>query len=317
MTKNTNIAVIIRQSGERTIDLCKRFVEDQVDSRNIMVINEVPFSKAVRRTFEIGLDFKFPWTLAIDADVLIQENAVRAMISKAECELENTFSFNFRVHDKFFTSPRYGGPHLYRTNIFHKALKYFPSEETIRPESIIGEILHEKEGIENILYDRVVGIHDYEQWYRDVYRKAFVHANKHGNNYVQSFLKYWSRMMDRDLDYRVALVGLCHGIAFHKKVEIDIRKLPIDYSENDLLKDLEEKKPLDLYDYSPEEDIYKYVDSITYSSTHPRLSELGTFTKNAQPLRIVPGLIFYSINKVSGRIYKWANTPAKKKSRSQ
>jgi hypothetical protein len=304
-----DVVVIIRSVGERTLNLCRRIVQCQVDPTNIVVINEVPFSKAVRKTFEIGLDFKLPWTLAVDADVLLEKNAISTIISKAERELPNTFSFNVKSFDKFFVSPRYGGPHLYRSSLLEKALSCLPSEEFIRPETIVGEILHEKEGIENIIYECVLSIHDYEQWYRDIYRKAYVHANKHGNMYVESFLKYWSRMMNEDLDYKVALVGLCHGIATNRKINIDIRTLPMNYYENGLLKNIGEKKPLEKFELSSEDDVLQFVNSILYSCKNPRLSELNTFMRNTKPIRVVPGLIAYLVNKVSGRIYQWAKSP--------
>lgn len=305
MDKLSDVAVIIRTCGERTLDICKGLVEEQVDSKNIVIINEVPFSKSVRKTFEIGLDYHLPWTLAVDADVLIAKNAISDIIKVADSFDDQAFKFNGRVSDKLFLRPRVGGIHLYRSCHFEVALKMIPTEEFIRPETHIAEMLQQKENLSNPILGVMMGLHDYEQWYRDIYRKAFVHANKHGNNYVKSFLRNWSERMDEDKDYKVALIGLCHGIAAREKIIIDIRTLPMNYEDNELLNEIEEKSPLNMD--SLEGNPSHYVESILYANRHPRLSELKEMFRKAGPLRAAPGLIFYLLNKLSASGYRWAN----------
>lgn len=304
MPKIGDVAVIIRHCGERTLDICQQLVKEQVQGENITVISEIPFSNAVRKTFEIGMDFHLPWTIAIDADVLISKNAIAEMIESASVFDHRTFKFTAKVGDKLFLKPRQGGIHLYRTSYLDTALKMFPGEEFIRPETHIAEMLSQEKNLQNPVFELIIGIHDYEQWYRDIYRKAFVHANKHGKNYVESFLRNWAKKMDDDLDYKVALIGLCHGIAIREKVAIDIRTLPINYLENELLKDIYEKPPLTEAFF--DEDPHRYIDSILFSLNHPRLQELNTLIKRAGPIRVIPGLFFYLINKLSARGYQWA-----------
>ena len=305
MTICSDVAVVIRTCGERTLEICKQLVEEQVEHKNIVVINEIPFSKAVRKTFEIGLDYHLPWTLAIDADVLIAKNAIREVIKAAHDYDQKTFKFTGRVCDKLFLKPRAGGIHLYRSCHLEAALKIFPTEEFIRPETQIADMLQQKGNLSNPFLGVMVGIHDYEQWYRDIYRKAFVHANKHGNSYVTGFLRNWSKRMNEDNDYKVALVGLCHGIAAREKIVIDIRKLPMNYEDNELLNEIVEKPPLNMD--SMEGNPSHYVESILYAHRHPRLSELKAMVERAGPIRVVPGLFFYMLNKLSRRGWQWAN----------
>lgn len=45
----TNVAVIVRSSGERTEQLCVRLVKQQVPEEHVVVIHERPFSQALVR----------------------------------------------------------------------------------------------------------------------------------------------------------------------------------------------------------------------------------------------------------------------------
>ena len=56
----------------------------QVPVENLFLIHEVPFSQAVRRTFEIGIEQNKKWTIAVDADILLNDNSVQRMVEKAE-----------------------------------------------------------------------------------------------------------------------------------------------------------------------------------------------------------------------------------------
>lgn len=317
MSKINNVVAIIRNAGERTLPLCQKLIESQVERSNIITITEVPFSSAVRKTYEIGVDFNLPWTMAIDADVLINKLSIQTALDMAVLEPENTFSFNFKSYDKFFTKSRWGGIHLYRTNLLRAALDKFPTQETIRPESAVSEILNEKFGYKNVMCNKVLSLHDYEQWYCDIYRKSYVHAQKHGNSYVTSFFRYWSKMMLQDLDYRVALIGLCHGIAAKDKPIIDIRTLPQNYQDNDFLQGINEKNALDVAAFSPEGDIYKFEKSVFYSFEHPHLSELRDILHSSSPASVLPGLVSYPISKISNRIYSWAKSSGKNNKKSE
>src|SRR5579859_2359308 len=96
----TNVTVIIRSVGERTEAVCRSLVEQQIPGELVVTIHERPFSKAVQRTFEIGLDFNRDWTLALDADVLLRQNSIAEFISAIELTADNLFCFNGMVWDK-------------------------------------------------------------------------------------------------------------------------------------------------------------------------------------------------------------------------
>jgi hypothetical protein len=87
-----------------------------------------------------------------------------------------------------------------------KAMRFIPNEGvSLRPESdTIGSMA--KRGCRWIQLDQVVGIHDYEQYYKDIYKKAFLQARKFCK-FRESILERWDQLAKTDLDYRVARFG--------------------------------------------------------------------------------------------------------------
>ena len=118
-----SILTVIRSLGERTTNLCLQLAASQVPEENIVVINEAPFSQAVRKTFECGIERGMPWTLALDADILLNYNSFDFLVRTAEEEDKNIFEVQGCILDKLFVSPRTGGPHLFRTMYLEKALE--------------------------------------------------------------------------------------------------------------------------------------------------------------------------------------------------
>lgn len=219
-----NITVIIRSSGERTVDCCYEIACNQVGFDNVYKINEVPFSKAVKKTFEIGLEKNKEWTLAIDADIILAENAIQNMIQSASKIGDKLYIYQGYVIDQIFGTAREGGPHLYKTAHLSDAIDALKrTENTMRPESETYKILaNEKSAIkyvDNVIY----GIHDFEQYLEDYYRKAFFHAKKHDNSeYSVQFLKHWTSKQ-QDITFKVLLEGWLFGIKFSGDVKVDIK----------------------------------------------------------------------------------------------
>ena len=105
-----------------------------------------------------------------------------------------------------------------------------PKEGTdLRPETYALEQMREL-GSPWMQIPIVLGLHDYEQYYRDIFRKSFVQAHKH-TDLIPLFVKYWRRMAVKDSDYQVALWGLAAGIAQVDNVRIDMRQTSSDAAE--------------------------------------------------------------------------------------
>lgn len=221
----SNVAVIIRSVGERTEALCRHLVEQQVPPQHVVVIHERPFSKAVQRSFEIGLDYGLDWTLCVDADVLLREDGIQTLVEAASKLPETTFTFSGCVVDKLLGHSRPGGGHLYRTQHCQSALAFIEeSDRQIRPERYIKGQMKEA-GFPYVVNKQLVaGVHDFEQYYTDIYRKCFVHAHKH--SYILYLPEMWKLLSKFDGDYRIALRGWKAGIQFRGDVRTDIADFP-------------------------------------------------------------------------------------------
>lgn len=215
-----DITVVIRSSNERTIQSCLGLVKRQIPENQVFEVNERPFSKAVKKTFEIGIREGKKWTLAIDADILVKDHAISEMISSFS-KLDNSYYvYQGYIFDKFYQKFRRGGPHLYRTSLLKKAINLIPKEGTsLRPES--ATYLKMKELGYHYFYDtKWFGLHDFEQYYEDIYRKFFLHAKKHQHQ-APSFLETWKNEILEDKDVVYALKGLSDGLIFEGITYVD------------------------------------------------------------------------------------------------
>lgn len=246
-----DVLVVIRSVGEKTEKLCYDIACDQVGEENVIIIQEKPFWKAVKKTFELGVASNKKWTLALDADVLLKQNAVNELILNAQKYGSKLFIYQGWVTDKIFGSNRSGGPHLYFTeNLkFGIHIEVNDSKE-LRPESFIHTEVKSKYGLKKIVDKKVFGVHDFWQSNFDYYRKCFLHGIKHahlGGMFFQNNIKYYQE----DDDYRAMLKGWIRALESNVKVEIDIdylnQNLRTDYNKL-LLKENELNN-----DFSPRE----------------------------------------------------------------
>src|SRR5262245_45960159 len=101
----TDVTVVIRNAGERTLELCRQLVCEQVPIANVFVINEYPFEKAARRSYEIGIELGRPWTLFLDADILLRRNAVQTLRNWALTAGDRALYVQGSIVDKIFGGP--------------------------------------------------------------------------------------------------------------------------------------------------------------------------------------------------------------------
>jgi hypothetical protein len=219
-----SICVIIRSAGERTEQLCKELVLEQgIPEKDIRLVNEVPFTRAVQKSYQVGIEMGCRWTLCLDADVLLLPGSIRDMVKLAEQQESSLFEIQCLVIDKFMGGPREAGNHLYRTSLLEKALPLIPVDENIiRPET------HTLNAMSSLGFPRkrinyLAGIHDFEQYYRDIFRKCFIQAHKH-QDYAEIFLTYWPQQSASDADFQVAIKGFAEGIQYQGGVRIDIHQ---------------------------------------------------------------------------------------------
>ncbi len=256
-----NVTVVLRSSCERTEKTCYSLLAQQVPKENIFVINESPFTAALAKTFEIGIECRRPWTLCIDADVLPRDGIVNELLTIAEKTENSLFEIQGNVLDKFFGGPKPAGNHLYRTALLPEALECIPHEGvSMRPETYTIKQMASS-GFPWLQKEIVVGLHDYEQYYKDIYRKAIVHTRKHWHH-LQHLNAFWQRFASEDPDYQVALWGFRTGQIFEGHIELDIHKFPQNISTFLHLQGWEEKKEL-LPSHVSADDIEHIIDTCT------------------------------------------------------
>lgn len=217
----SDFIVLIRGANERTEELCKKLIVDQgVNEDNVRLIRESPFSKALLKTFEIGIEKDKKWTFCVDADVLLRPGSIHEMVRLADSQHEKVCQVQGYMMDKFFGGVRKGGVHLYRTSLLDKVIKHVPVEGTaIRPESYALQKMSDN-GYPTSVVPYVVGLHDFEQYNFDIYRKAFVQAEKHQSR-AELFIKLWKKRADSDFDYKVALRGFSDSVYNTQQIFID------------------------------------------------------------------------------------------------
>lgn len=243
-----NLLVIIRSAGERTESLCYKLILDQgVPLENIVTVRESPFSAAMHKSFGIGIDRNLLWTFCIDADVLLRPDSIRKMLDLAEQQPESVCEIQGFVLCKYFGGPRPAGNHLYRTALLDRVIDNIPAEGVnIRPEFYTLEAMKAK-GFPWITVPCLVGLHDFEQYYKDIFRKCFVQAHKH-DYLADLFLLVWRAGVEVDEDYRIALAGLSRGIEHDGPVFIDVRYSQVYIGFEKLSQ--EEKEPIDIEGWS-------------------------------------------------------------------
>lgn len=201
-----NVFIVLRTSGERTEATARALAEAEVGHDAVAAIREVPFAAALRRGFEIGVRAGRRWTLCLDADVLLRPRAVAELTAVAEAAPEDAFGVTGLVADKLLCHLRPAGQHLYRTALLDTALdtcSFDPAKR--RPETVVKKAMA-RAGHPTVATGVVMGLHDFEQSYADIFRKVFVHTRKH-ERFMPSAERAWRRMAPEDADFRVALIS--------------------------------------------------------------------------------------------------------------
>lgn len=202
VTDFSDVAVIVRECGERTTSACIDLLQRTLGVSKVHTVSDRPFSATLRKSLELGLSLGHPWTLCIDADVLALPG-LTAFIRMARREPVDTFAFQALVVDKLLCTKRPAGNHLYRTALIPQAIPLIPTDNAVRPETamiramdIKGFALHQSR--------HVVGLHDFEQTSADIYAKAYLHAHKH-RHLEHDYLPIWRYRSQQDTDFLVAL----------------------------------------------------------------------------------------------------------------
>ncbi|MCI0388247.1 MAG: hypothetical protein MOB07_05725 [Acidobacteria bacterium] len=274
-----DLTIIIRATGERTERACKIIAEQQAGT-SVEVVRRRPFWQALKFSMEAGLDAASKWTLILDADILLATNAVPAMIAEMEeADVTNFYMTDFMLLDRGFGGPAYGGVHGYRTALFDKAMQWLEAAANeVRPETYVCKQMAAC-GFPFRQPPLIVGLHDYEQYYCDLYRKSVVRSYK--------FRGLWRYVLDRcrrqysDDDFKVILWGFLDGLQEGMnggKITLDSLAYRCQSKELMEIRGIAEKPPLEetdkiiqlpvetLKEYRPDD---LYMSHMANFSSHP------------------------------------------------
>lgn len=240
-----SIWVVLRSAGERSLPLALKALKSQTD--RFTLIEEYPFMQAIKKTFEVGKERKANFLLALDADVILNHDALAKIAHVAEERLKATpelLTIDFPVFDKFrgfiyqgcrlFVN-RYSAE-IYR-NILH--LQHNPREP--KPEWKIISDFAIKQELAIQKFDSIVGTHDYEQYYSHIFAKYYRLALREKQNISEIAFQIAKRRLlhGDDLDFAVAVYGLYEG-ENKEEAPYDARKYP----KINEITSLQEKEPL-------------------------------------------------------------------------
>jgi hypothetical protein len=244
MISKDRLVVVIRSAGERTETACRNLVLREVSEDQVHLVRMVPFEAALAESYRIGIQSGATWLMTLDADVLLRENAIGDFLAEAEAMSDRFFHTEGLVYDFLTGMYRKAGHRMYRVAMLNKALSLIPETgEAIRPEfTTINRMIAAGFPVQET--GTVYGIHDFEQYYRDVYRKCVVHAVKHVA-WLPELITRWKGMQHSELDFKIAMKAVIDGLLSEKEVSIDVRKFGDAASRAILETGLQEKRELD------------------------------------------------------------------------
>jgi hypothetical protein len=221
-TLKTNVSAIIRSTSERTEELCRySILQNGIPGENIDIIKNIsPFSAALRKGYELAIAKNKKFTFFIDADMVVLPNALYTMIASAELLPDNTFFFNPLCFDYLSKTIYPNGPHLYRTQHIEKAFKYLsPDQSSIRPETL-ATVAMDKDGYSSVYLDIPAALHEFEQYYRDIFRRALTkyYKSKAKRREIKHLIK---KEVDSNPDFQVASLAFEYAKKEKPKVALD------------------------------------------------------------------------------------------------
>ncbi len=268
MIQKSDVALVVRSASERTTNLSEQLLQNIFPENEVHVLQVMPFSKAVEDSLAYGIASRKKWLLCLDADVLVSVEGVNRLLDIAEHVDTKVFVIKNLILDKFFPIYRASGIHLYRTAIADIGIKNIPAEgTTLRPETTMIKAMF-KEGYKYFQSDAIVGIHDYEQSYSDIYRKCFLQAHKH-SKLIPVVEHYWSWQSQNDFDFQVAIWGALAGKLYSNTVYVDKEFLDKEAIEFLSIKGIMEKTALLQDEYDAE-----YVSTVLKSYNPENFIEL-------------------------------------------
>lgn len=215
--------VTIRAAGERTEDECyQTFKEQAGEATAIHIVRKNPFKEALEECYQVGIESQKKWLITVDADMIMLSGTIELLIREAEKMPENYLQLQGKILDKITGTFRKSGPKIYRVSLLKKLLELSKSfDDHVRPESRLIAHLGRK-GCPFRYISAVLCLHDYEQYYKNIYRKSYVRTRKHPW-FLSEIIQRAISLKKEDLNYQVMLQAIWDNLHEDMEVGIDTR----------------------------------------------------------------------------------------------
>jgi len=171
-----SIAVVQRHAHERTQQAGLELAARELPDATVTAVAAGDFPTTLRRCFETAVELDREWTVTLDGDVLLLPGSGDAIVRLIDRFPAWAGHADPLVQDRVTGEARSAGIRLYRTAAMRTALQHGDWSGVHRPEShLLISLLPEVRGWSPSV---LVGLHDHEQYLRDLFRTAFVMARK-------------------------------------------------------------------------------------------------------------------------------------------
>lgn len=223
--------IIIRTTGERTENKC---ITEAQKQGNVHIIRAFPFGESIRQTYKMALDIGQEFIPVVDADVILKPGVLKQAMQEMATKNKNIFCLDGKTNCKVMLQNRRAGIHIYRTSMIETAYKFI-DDNHIKPESNVRRSMV-KLGFPTYSSKIIFGLHDWEQYYKDLWRKTVLQTYKLAKM-IGNRPQKWKRLSENDLDYKVIFHAHNYGKTLDRNTfRIDARK---DYGAVDGLQKLE------------------------------------------------------------------------------
>lgn len=181
------VAVIQRHAHERTQQVGLALAEQEFPGAAVRAVAAGDFPTTLRRSFELAVELDLEWTITLDGDVLLLPGSGAAIMRLIGRMPRTAGHADLLVQDRVTGEARSAGVRVYRTATMRSALEHGDWTGSLRPET---HLLASLPGVVAWSPSVLVGLHDHEQYLRDLFRTAFVMFHKKARQ-RDNLLRLW------------------------------------------------------------------------------------------------------------------------------
>ena len=212
------VLVVIRTCSERTVELCRTIVAQQIPAERVIAIEEKPFFNAVVKMYELGAASDADYLIGLDADLLLYPGAIPYMVEYASRTMtDQVFVINFPIICKFFGYRL--GVHFYNNHHSARFLEHVAADPNaphyLKKESdnIRRFAARHNLDIDGVRPPYALALHDYYQYHGDLFNKYTMRYercldNPESMKNIYELLEKRMAAHPEDMDYKVAHGGL-------------------------------------------------------------------------------------------------------------